>query len=142
MDKVLGQDKPVAKRTAFLKDNCDKIEEIGYMKQFSPDEISSMKDELSEVAIEINDISIEKKEVMKEFKARMDPLEDQKTTLLKHIKTKAEWVKEECYKFIDHEERMVGFYNAEGVLVEARPVRPEESQLTIRMSASRTGTDN
>lgn len=123
----------------FLKDNCETVEEVGYMKQFSPDQIVAMKDDLSEVAIQINDIETEKKEAMKEYTDRLKPLNDQKSELLGNIKKKAEYVNEQCYKFVDHEDRMVGYYNAEGVLVSSRPARPDEAQMTIRML---TGTND
>lgn len=139
MEKALGQEYSKVQRIQFLTDNCDKIEEAGYMKPFSQDEIAEMKDQLSTVAIEINDIESEKKDVMKSFKEKLSPLSDRKTALLGHIKTKAEYVKEECFKFIDHSEHMVGIYNSEGMLIEARPTRPDEGQLIMKL---RTGTND
>lgn len=141
MERAMGQNIPEDKRASFLRDNCDKIEEIGYMKPFTPDEITQKKDELSEVAIKINDIESNKKETLKDFKQQLEPLTEQKADLLKNIKTKAEWVTEDCYQFINHDERLVGYYNKEGILVASRPTRPEETQYTLRMN-SRTGTDN
>ena len=135
----MGQEYSATQRVLFLKDNCEKIDEIGYMKQFSPEEIAEKKDKLAEVSIEINDIEEEKKEVLKGFKESLTPLTEHKTTLLGHIKKKAEFVTEECFKFVDHTDRMVGYYNSEGVLVEARPMRPDESQLTMKLL---TGTHN
>lgn len=38
MEKTLGKDiKNPVQRISFLKDNCDVVEERGYMKQFSKD---------------------------------------------------------------------------------------------------------
>ncbi len=139
MDRILGLELAGPQRVQLLEANCEKIEEIGYMKQFSPDEINSMKDELSEVAISINDIEIERKEAMKAFKLQVEPLKTVKTTLLKNIKTKAEYVRENCYKFVDFDDRMVGYYNSEGLLIEARPMRPDEGQRTINL---KTGTND
>ena len=50
-------------------------------------------------------------------------------------------VNEECYLFFDEEERMVGYYNAEGVLVQSRPATREELQKTI-FADLREGTNN
>lgn len=133
----MGQDYPPVQRVQFLKDNCEKIDEIGYMKQFTPEEIAGFKDQLAEVSIEINDIDEEKREVMKSFKAQLEPLTDLRTSLLGHIKKKAEFVNEDCFKFVDHQDKIVGYYNSEGILVEARPMRPDEGQLTIKLM---TGT--
>lgn len=140
MEKALGQNLPVEKRHTFLKDNCDRIESIGYMKQFTQGELAEFKDEISEIAIELNDIAEEKKELMKEFKARMEPLQERQAELLKNVKTKAEFVKEDCFKFVDHTTRTVGYYNGKGIQVEERPARPDESQFTLKLHA--TGTDN
>lgn len=139
MQRELGEEYQGLKKIQFLKDNCDRVEEVGYMKQFTSDEIVEFKDNLSETAITINDIEEEKKEAMKVYKDQLKPLTVQKKTLLKNIKTKAEWVKEECYQFIDHEARLVGYYNSEGVLVESRQMRPDESQLTFKI---KSGTNN
>lgn len=74
-----------------------------------------------------------------EFKLRKKPLETEKQELLANIKSKSEYVVEDCYKFCDHDEQMVGFYNKQGVLVDCRPMRPEERNRTI-FQALRTET--
>lgn len=125
---------------SFLGPNCDGREEIGYMKQFTPEEILEMKDTLSEVAIQINDLEIKRKELMDQLKEETKPLTDQKKTLLVNIKQKAEFVTENCFKFFDQDTKRVGYYNAEGMLVQERPMRADEYQLTIKMGM--TGTEN
>ena len=40
-------------------------------------------------------------------------------------------VEEICYKFVDYDERMVGYYNGDGELVKERPARKNELQKTI-----------
>ena len=92
-------------------DNCDKVEDKGYMKRFTPEQLSQMKEELSETAIKINDIEERKKEVMAEFKEKLDPLTKEKQRILTGLKNKAEHVTEQCYKFVDMETREVGYYN-------------------------------
>lgn len=141
MERALGQNIPEEKRASFLSDNCDKIEEMGYMKSFTPEEITAKKDQLSEVAIKINDLESEKKETLKDFKQELDPLTEQKGELVKSLKTKAEWVTENCYKFINHEERLAIYYNSQGIMIASRPTRPEESQYTLRLNP-KTGTNN
>lgn len=140
MDQKLGQEYEGEARVQFLRDNCDAVEEIGYNKKFTPEEITDMKDHLSEVAIEINDIEIEKKEAVKAFQEKLSPLKTRKVALLKNIKLKSEWMKENCFKFISHEERVVSYYDNEGNLVEFRSMRPDEAQLTIMHM--KTGTNN
>jgi len=143
MNKTLGKEYPEGvSRKNFLRDNCDGVIEKGYMKPFSPEQIQSKKEELAETSIQINDIEDEKKEVMKEYKGRLDPLTDRRKELLKGIKEKAEYKKEECFKFVDQEDKMVGFYNGEGDLIESRPANPDELQGTIFQINRRTGTDD
>lgn len=132
MEKVLGKEVEAgAKRIAFLADNCDKIEEKGYMKRFSQEELIAMKDNLSEVAIEINDIEEEKKLIASEFKERLTPFKDEKKRLLVGLKNRAEFVRENCYKFVDTETRQVAYYNAEGDLVDYRGANADELQGNI-----------
>lgn len=141
MDKQLGKGLSPAEKKQFLADNCEKIEEVGYMKNFSLDELGDMKDRLSDVSIELNDISEEKAEVVQKFKDQMKPFEKEKGTLLTNLKQKAEHVKEECFKFVYEEEGMVAWYNSDGDLVSSRPMMPTEKQKTI-FRVEKTGTND
>jgi hypothetical protein len=140
MEKQIGKDQPAISRASFLSDNCDKVVEMGYMKRFTPEQIQEKKEQLSETDIKINDNEEAKKEVLKDFKVQLKPLTDQRKQLLTNIKQKAEYITEKCYKFIDNEDKMVGFYNSEGELVESRPATVDELQGTI-FQISRTGTN-
>lgn len=131
MEKFLGQEYPESRREQFLKDNCDAVEEIGYTRRFTPDELNQKKELLANASIEINDIEEEKKRVMAEFKERLKPLDEERKSLLGEIRSKAQFVNEECYKFIDHETRMVAYYNKLGEMVSSRPAMPQEMQKTI-----------
>lgn len=142
MQKNLGKEYDELQRVAFLKDNCDQVEEKGYMKRFTPEQVQQMKEELAEASIKINDIQIEKKEANKDFKFKLDPLQVERKILLEGIKKKAEYTKEICYKFVDTDEKMVGFYNSEGDLIESRPASPDELQGTIFQINRKTGTND
>lgn len=143
MQKTLGKEyADESQRVSYFEDNCDSIEEMGYMKRYTPEQIQAMKEELAETSIKINDLEVEKKEVMKEFKERIDPLVDDRKLLLKGIKEKAEYIKETCFKFVDSNERMVGFYNSEGDLISSRPASPDELQGTIFQLNRNTGTNS
>ncbi len=101
MERELGKDlEQGKKRVAFLMDNCDAVEEKGYMKPFTPEELARMKESLSETDIEINDIEEEKTAAMKDFKARLEPLTTERKKTLEGLKKKAEFVTERCFKFI------------------------------------------
>jgi hypothetical protein len=140
MDKSLFQDVPEEKRSQLLSDNCDQIEELGYMKPFTEQEILDMKDDLADLSININEIEEEKKEAVSGFKQRLKPLNQRKGKILTNIKNKAEYVDEDCYKFIDHEDGMVGYYNSKGDLIQTRRIKPEEMQKKI--FPLKTGTND
>jgi hypothetical protein len=129
MQRELGKDIQQGKsRIDFLESNCDKVESMGYMKRFTPDQLAQMKESLSETCIQINDVENEKKEVIKSFKEQLDPLSDERKRILNGLKNKAEYVTEECYKFVDMETREVGYYNQDGDMIHSRPAFPEEMQ--------------
>lgn len=112
------------------------------MKPFSRDQLLAMKDRLSEVSITINDIEVEKKSQVALYKAQIKPLVEERRTLLDNIRNRAEHVKENCFKFVDQEAGEVGYYSADGVLIESRPIRQDERQQTIMSLGRKTGTDN
>lgn len=140
MKKELGKEYPLAERKAFLDSNADSIEEIDYMKSFDPDEIQQQKDMLAESSIKANTLEEELKDIKESYKERMKPHIKQIQECLKHIKEGAELVNEECFKFIDQEEGMVGFYNSFGDLVQVRQIKPEERQKKL-FKFGKTGTN-
>lgn len=143
MDRELGKDVEVGKkRVAFLVANCNTVEEKGYMKQYTPEELARLKETLSDTSIIINDIEEEKKGVVAGFKERLDPLVKERKTIIEGLKKKAEYVTEMCYKFIDQEAREVGFYNENGDLIESRPAYGDEMQGTLFQINRKTGTND
>ena len=143
MEKTIGKDYENARdREAFLKDNCDKVEEKGYMKKFTTEELQGSKETLANISIKIDEIEEQKKEVSKEFKAELQPLVEERKEMVSNIRQKAKYVKEICYKFVDQEAKETGFYNADGDLIESRPATSDELQPTIFSMVRKTGTNN
>lgn len=128
-------------RVNALDANSDAIEEITYTRRFSPDELADMRNRLADNSIEESDIEAKKKEEIDRFKDKLKPIQKAKTTLLSKLKTKTEQVTESCYKMINREERLVGYYNSDGELVSARPLNAQEMQKTI-FEVTKTGTNN
>ena len=62
--------------------------------------------------------------------------------LREDLKSKGRTVHEKVYRFLDEGERMVGFYNSEGMLVSSRPARREELQKTVFTELRKEGTNN
>lgn len=148
MDKHLGKDiENLVAREAFLKDNCDKVEEKGYMKPYTPEELQQRKEELANASIEIAEIEQEAKEAAAHYKGKLKPLKETRARMVGDIKSKSEYVKELCYKFVDQEARETGYYNKEGDLIESRPATADELQITFfgvirNQESQKTGTDN
>jgi len=143
MKRELGKDfQQGEERRQFLADNADAVEKKEYMRHFTPDELLKKKEGLSETCISINDIEEELKEIKKEYAEKLKPLVERKKRVLGELKKKAELVEEDCYKFIDAEAREVGFYNANGELIESRPAYSEELQTTMFQVIRKTGTED
>ena len=142
LDRELGKDIALEERAGFLEDNCDAVEEVTYSRAFEPEELALKREQLTDASIKIADIEEEKKEVMDGFKERLKPLQEQKGEAIKSLRDKSQTVTEKCYKFLDEETKMVGFYNKEGNLVSSRPAFQKELQKTIQMDIRRTGTYN
>ena len=143
MKRELGKDIQQGEaRKQFLADNADKVEKKEYMRNFTPEELLKLKEELSETCISINDIEEELKAVKTEYADKLKPLLTKKKEALEGLKKKAELVEEDCYKFIDEENREVGYYNQNGDLIESRPAYSEELQQTIFSVLRKTGTED
>lgn len=143
MQKSIGKEYTnVHERESFLKDNCDKVEEKGSMKPFTVEQLQEYKENLANVSIEILGIEEEKKKQDAVFKNMLKPLKDSRSQLITNIKSKSEYVKELCFKFVDQDKKMTGFYNLDGDLIESRPATADELQSTIFTSFRKTGTEN
>jgi hypothetical protein len=140
LQKTIGKEYAnKSQREAFLKDNCDKVEEKGYMKPYTPEELQGHKEGLANLSIEIEEIEDEKKASVKHFNETLKPLIDSRRSLLRNIRQKAEYVHEICYKFVDREERQTAFYNSEGERIEMRPATADELQYNL-FTIQNTGT--
>lgn len=132
MQKVLGQDiKNLDERKQFLIDNADEVVEMDYSKAFDADELAKKKTTLAEKSIKIHDPQEEIKDFKAEKNLELKPLKEDVEELLADIKAKSRVVTEKVYKFVDEEERMACFYNAEGVLVSSRPATRDELSPTL-----------
>jgi len=129
MYKQLGKEySDKAEREQFLKNNCDKLENIGYMKPYTRKELQGHKKNLANLSIQIGEIEKKKKEAAKVFKEQLAPLIERQKEIVNNIQQKGEYVNEICYKFIDREEKQTGIYNSEGDLIELRPATADELQ--------------
>ena len=99
MNKTIGKDidNPI-QREQFIKDNADKVENKGYMKPYTPEELQGHKEMLANVSIEIAEIEAEMKQVQAEYKGRLKPLKEARANMVSNIKAKAEYVTESFHR--------------------------------------------
>lgn len=142
IEKELGKDYPLEEREQFLRNTCDGTEEVSYSRVFTPGELAEQREMLTEASIKLADIEDEKKAAMEIFKEQAKPFQEQKKKAIDNLRTKAETVTEECFKYFDEETRMVGFYNRQGNLVSSRPAFPNEMQKTMFQVLRKDGTNN
>ena len=143
MEKHLGKEYANREqRESFLKDNCEKVENKGYMKPFTPEQLQGHKENLAELSMQIEEVEDEKKMAAARFKATLTPLVEQRREMVSNIRQKAQYVNELCYKFVDREEKQTGYYNADGDLIELRPATADELQQTLFIGIHKTGTND
>lgn len=150
MKEVMKGCKNKLERIAFLKDNCDKVIEKSYSKNFTPAELQQYKEKLVEVCDKIDALEDKKKSTIKEFKLEIDPLNSKRKEMIGNIRSKAKLVTENCFQFTDREARVTEFYNDEGDCIEVRPATADELQVGLFTNlrpvitgkdVSATGTD-
>lgn len=142
MKDIMLADTAPEQRAEILRNSCDQILEKSYLAKFSKKEINELRAELATVHIQIVGLEEELAKTKSDLKGKIKPLQERIGKILNDLKLGGEYSKGECYKFIDPDEGMVGFYSPAGYLLEERPMNPEERQRTIQMAVRLTGTDN
>lgn len=145
MDKQLFAEYSDEQRLQMLKDNCEKLlEDYGYDKPLSKDQLKSVKDKLSSASVELHDVQEEKKQADSEFNERIKNLKGTIAEQVKQLKTRTTYTCELCFEFLFREEGKVGVYNKDGILVEERPATLKEMREPENMfrQQMKTGTNN
>ena len=143
MEKVLFQDYSPEERLEMLQNNCDRvIEDYGYEKPLSKDQLKAIKDKLSSASVSLHDVQEEKKEADKEFNEQIKNFKGTIAESVKQLKTRTTYTCEQCFELIDYDEKKVGIYNREGILVEERAAKLNELREPRNMFAQKTGTND
>lgn len=127
-------------RQEYLNSVCDGQESVSYTRIFTTEELAEQRELLTDASIMLADIERTKKQALADFKDQAKPWEDQKQKAIESLRTKSEVVEEDCYKVLDEETKMVGFYNSNGDLVSSRGAFASELQKTIFAEFRKTGT--
>lgn len=140
MEKQFLQGVPKKERIQTLKDNAERMESFIYHKPLSEAELTHLKDESAQHHIELEKLEEAKKDFMDGHKATVNPIKTEVKGKLQKIRTRHEEVQEDVYLLADQDEGMMGYYNADGMLVNQRTLLPDERQ--FRIVDETTGTNN
>lgn len=142
MEKQIYPEKSGREMVSTLEAMADGVENMIYGIQLTDQELADRKTRFTQLAIQEARIADEKKESNESFKARLKPIQAEKSDCLQVIKTSQIEQEGKVYKFIDHTTKMVGYYNERGQLVYTRGANTEElAELTIAHNR-RTGTND
>lgn len=140
MKDIMLADTPVEQREEILRNSCDQILERSYTRKFDQEEINERRSELANVIIQIADLEQELAEVRADYKGKIKPLQERVSKLRDELKVGGDWIKGDCFKFVDEDEGKVGIYSPEVYLLEQRPMTQDERQRNV-FRALRTGTE-
>ncbi len=131
-------------RINFLIDNADAVVEMDYHKSFTEDELNKKRIDLVDKSIREDILEEKIAKFKEEINIELKPLKEETKSLRKELREKGQTVHEKVYQILDEEERMVGFYNSEGILISSRPATKDELQKTIYadLRNNKEGTNN
>lgn len=145
MDKYFFPDVSDEQRLDLLKTNCSKLlEDYGYEKPLSKEQVKQLKDKISNHVSELRKVKAEKKEVMKDYNAQISKLDKSIDTASEELDKRTTYTSELCFEFIDYDEKKVGIYNKDGLLISERPANLKELREPRNMFADnlKTGTND
>lgn len=143
MEKVLFQDYSPEERLEMLQNNCDKVlEDYGYEKPLSQEQVKQLKDKITSHVNELRKVKAEKKEVVKGYTEQISKLEKSVDTASEELEKRTTYTCEQCFELIDYDEKKVGIYNREGILIEERAAKLNELREPRNMFAQKTGTND
>lgn len=136
MEQFLFQEMPEEKRAMKLESISEGMEQRDYSVFLTQEELTLKKAQFTSLAIQEARLVDKKNEFLIEIKAEIKPIQIEKTNLLDEIKSGTIQENGVCYKLVDMETKMVGFYNKRGQLVEQRPMTIDDRQLTIKAASN------
>ncbi|GAA4434748.1 hypothetical protein GCM10023188_26080 [Pontibacter saemangeumensis] len=137
LEKQLFEGNPPELIKENLRANSYKIlADEKFMRALTEEEVSAHRANVTESYIKIQSINEKIKEYSDHMKAERKPFEQSLEVSAFAVKTGQIEVKGDLYMIDDQENRMMGFYDATGRMVNSRPLLPEERQTNF-MSITR-----
>lgn len=137
MNKTKYQDQPSGvQRRSILEAHSDGVEEKEIFRPMSAEEIKTAEHELAEIACEMqgHDETLDKAKQI--HKGAVTPLKSQYAYLRNKIRAKGESIMANVYKFFNHEDGTVEYYDDEGTMVDVRPMKPSEKNQFLSKSTT------
>lgn len=141
MEAMLFQGLTKAERIERLDANAEEVLVKSYSRQFNETDRNMRSERNSRIDIELANLDDELAKFKKKIKAKRDPLMMEKLRILGELRANSEYVEGTVYKIVDQEEKMVGYYDEEGVCVEQRRMDNRDRQMKIKF-AGKTGTED
>ena len=147
MERHLFTEYSDEQRLQMVKDNSNRLlEDYGYEKPLSPEQVKSLKDKIASQVSELRKVKAEKKEVVKGYTEQISKLDKSIDSASEELEKRTTYTSELCFEFIDYDEKRVGIYNKDGLLIEERPANLKELREPRNMFAQlpqqKTGTND
>jgi hypothetical protein len=134
MEARLFEGFSLKERQEVLHANASAIEKKTYSRPLDQAEIAKMQTEFAQKAIDLDIAETALKAERENFKLKAKPIKKEMAVLMQGIRSGSEEVTEEVYLMADMSEKMMGYYNKEGVLISSRPLMQNEMQYSINES--------
>ena len=136
MDSIIFPDSTIIERIAQLEATAvDQIENHTYYRQLTPDEIADEQVCFSALHIDIQRTNERKRQIMAEFSAELKLLTEKAKLALAKVEQGRELITETVYVVQDFDEKLVGYYNNRGQLIETHKMLAKEMQHGIQFPA-------
>ena len=118
-------------RKTILEGEAYSVEEQDYMRPLDEAELSTLKNDLAQAMVQKGFMDNEFDEIKADFKERLKPIQATIKTGVMCLTSRMRNERGKVYLIQDHENRMMHTVTSEGVVLNSRPLKPEERQIMI-----------
>lgn len=128
----LFQDEPIEKRPELLESNAHSVVIENVKRDFSDEELQTMKDELADESIIRRDKQSELREITKTYKAEINKLNVTINSKIADLKAKSFTVtNEKVFLLDDQDNGVMNAYDGAGQFLYSRPLKRAEKQTKV-----------
>lgn len=145
MEQKIFQEYSDEQRLQLLKDNASSLlEDYGYEKPLTDQQVKGLKNKIANCVSELRKEKLNKSREMKAYTERIKGIEKTLDASSEELEKRTTFACELCYEIIDYDEKRVGIYNKDGILVDERTATLKELGTTRNMFAEqkKTGTNS